>query len=259
MSFILGYDIVNRYEGFNLETTKLILENLAEFHAVPLAVKLKDPQLFDKNIRPYCAYFYPRTDETPPAGTMSILREKDHFPSNVLDKIHRSLEISMEFPQKFREPFSTIVHWDMWVNNIMIKFKNGTPVHTKFVDFQLFSYDTPIKDLLFFLVTSVSVELLKKHFDEFLEIYHKHFVKNLEKLKCDISKFSYQDFIEEIKATLEEEIGHILFMLFFIVLAKKDGVDPSKDEVFDNPATVPLEGKQRAWWFVDECIKRKFL
>lgn len=237
----------------------MILKNLAEFHAVPLALKLQNPELFEKNIKPYCACMFQTFEKIPPEGTLSILNEKGTFQPELLQSIKISIDEAMEYPETFQEPFSTLIHWDMWVNNIMIKFHNDKPVHSKFVDFQLFTYDSPVKDLVFFLVTSVPLKLLQTHFDTFLELYHKHFVQNLLDLHCDISKFSYVHFIEEIRATLKKEIGHILFMMLFVVLAEKDGIDIDNGDIWDDPKKVPADGKEKAWWFVEECVKRKFL
>lgn len=234
---------------------------MAEFHAVPLALKLKNPDLFQANIKKYCACFCPKADDNALSikGLLLIIGEQKQF-EPIMDKIEKSARNMAEYSLKFREPFCTILHDDMWVNNIMIKYENNIPVSSKFVDFQMYTYDTPVKDLLFFLVTSVPLDLLKEHFDDFLLLYHEYFIEYLLDFRCDISQFSHEKFIAEIKASLEDEIGHILFMTMFIVLAKKDGInETSIDSVLDNPAYVPVEGKEKVRWFLEECMARGFL
>lgn len=47
-----GYRMANRSEGFDRTHVELILRNLAQFHAVPLVLKIKKPLLFKETILP---------------------------------------------------------------------------------------------------------------------------------------------------------------------------------------------------------------
>ncbi|KAJ9600541.1 hypothetical protein L9F63_026324 [Diploptera punctata] len=118
-----------------------------------------------------------------------------------------------------REPFATLVHNDFWVNNIMFKYQKSSdnnssiPVKVKIVDFQLTTYASPVRDLIFLLFTSSEEGLVEKHYDYLISLYHKEFFTVLEKLGCDTKPFSYKHFLEELNACAPQEFSHVLFML----------------------------------------------
>ncbi|KAJ8977761.1 hypothetical protein NQ317_001125 [Molorchus minor] len=155
-----GYVNVDRHIGFNLEEAELILKNLATFHSVPLAIKLKKPDVFEKKIKPYLAPFIP-PDDPPPNGenketmTTVILEifQDSYKCIPYIPKLKRIFEGAKEASKTPpKEPFATVTHGDTWVNNIMLKFKNNKPFKLKFVDFQVCDYKSPGSDLFFFPV-----------------------------------------------------------------------------------------------------------
>lgn len=256
-----GYVNVDRFQGCDLPTARMILRNLAEFHATTLAVKTKEPALFDKKIRPYFSCYYPKSDipTVPTTGMMDILCEKECF-NSVYSKVKKSLLAIYEFPQEFREPFFTLVHRDLWVNNILVKYKEGQPVDLKFIDFQKYSYDSPVKDIIYFLITSVPLKLLKFHFDGFIKFYHECLIKHLALFDFNTEPFNYDCFLEEIGFSVIEELGHTLFMMLFVAYGKEGGAENIDGKViWDNKKHVPQEAREKFWWFVQECIDRKWL
>lgn len=65
-------------------------------------------------------------------------------------------------------------------------FKNdekGNAIDVKFIDFQLSFWDSPMADLMYFLLTSVKDEIKTAHFDELIAFYHKELIKSLNELK----------------------------------------------------------------------------
>lgn len=259
--FVTGYINVDRFEGCDMATTKVILKSIAKFHAVPLALKLKEPLMFDTRIKPSFSCYYPKSDipTVPTNGMMDILCEKTEF-QHLYEKVKTSLLKIYEFTEEFREPFCSLTHRDLWINNILVKYKDGEAVDVKFIDFQKYSYDSPAKDLIYFLITSVPLKNLKSHFEFFLKFYHECLIEFLTFFKCDIEPFSYDKFIKEVGLCIEEELGHTLFMMLFVAYGKEGGADKVDGKViWDNKNNVPLEGREKFWWFVQECIDRKWL
>ncbi|KAJ8922348.1 hypothetical protein NQ315_004291 [Exocentrus adspersus] len=262
-----GYEVVDRHTGFDLETTLLILKDLAAFHAVPLALKLRKPQVFDEKIRPYLAPFkppdFPNQDKHD-AVILEILQDS----YKCIPWIPKVKEIFEN--QKttrgglVREPFATITHGDMWVNNTMVKFQNGVPVHNKIIDFQVIDYKSPAVDLIFFLFSSVKLSVLRDNLDDFIQQYHKHFVSHLEQLKCDTTPFTFPKLLEEIKASMDTEIPHTVGMSIFIIFGKKGGpskefnheTPPDWDKIRDN---VSLEAKEKVRYMIQACGERGWL
>lgn len=256
-----GYINVDRFQGCDMATTKMILRNIAEFHAVPLAIKLNEPEVFERKIKPYFSCYYPKSKipTVPTTGMMDILCEQEHF-RGYYSKVKKSLLNIYEFATKFREPFYTLTHRDLWVNNILVKYENEMPVKAKIIDFQKYSYDSPAKDLIYFLITSVPLELLELHFESFLKFYHEHFIQQLKLFHCDTKPFSYDEFMKEVGLCIEEELGHTLFMMLFVAYGKEGGADKIDGKVvWDNKNNVPPKGRAKFWWFVQECIDRKWI
>lgn len=253
---------MDRHIGCDLEATKFILKDLAKFHAVPLALKLLRPDTFENKVKKYMACFNPEVKgfDGPPNEIILTLLEENLECAALLPKIKKSIDLQKDDRTSFREPFATLSHKDMWVNNFMVKLENGKVVTNKFVDFQGFTYESPVRDLLFYLFTSVKIDVLKENLDYFLKLYHEHFVKTLEDLQCSTKVFSYENYNDEIQHYATYEIFHILFMLIIVVMGKKDG-PPKKEDAApviskDNLST---DIKERVWWIVKEFGQRKWL
>ncbi|KAJ8940527.1 hypothetical protein NQ314_010688 [Rhamnusium bicolor] len=270
--FASGYSNIDRHVGFDLETAQLILKDLAAFHAVPLALKLKKPEVFDKKVKPYLTPFIPptspeneETKESMETVMVEMLKESVKcipFISKIEEALERSKNRTHASPP--REPFATVTHGDMWVNNTLIKFENGKPIKNKLVDFQVCDYKSPATDLFFFLFTSVQKPVLEEYLDELVQFYHRHFISHLEKLHCDIVPFSFDNFLEEMRLGAAAEITHTLIMIVFIVLAKKGGfsgdMDPDKPPDFDKMRkNMRNEAKEKAQFMIQLCGNRRWL
>ncbi|XP_018569812.1 uncharacterized protein LOC108909863 [Anoplophora glabripennis] len=246
-----GYRCVDRYVGFDLDTTQLILKDLAAFHAIPLALKLRKPEVFDKNIRPHLAPFRPyhMPFENGINSVYTGILQESVKCIPWIPKVRNILEnarAARDAPPK--EPFATLTHGDIWLNNTMIKFQNKVPVSNKMVDFQICGYRSPATDLFFFLFINVQESVLQDDFDGLIEFYHKHFISHLEKLKCDTAPFSLSKFLEEMKAATSIEVEHC-FKFIFMLFGEKHSAAIDLSASFD-------EGKIKAW--INLAMKEKF-
>ncbi|KAJ9592870.1 hypothetical protein L9F63_015448 [Diploptera punctata] len=227
-----GYEIGDRRKGFNLEHMELVLSKLAQFHALGVALKLLKPQVFKDNILKTCENFEigtPDDDEANDKFINATINHIKHIPEVIpyLDTIEKVVHAGTQMRKErrqypIREPFSTIVHNDFWVNNMMFKYdiassntveKKSCPTGIKFVDFQVTVHASPIKDLIFLLFSSSELGLLQEHYDRLIQHYHKEFTGLLTKLDCGTEMFSYEYFIEELNVCAPQEFFHILFML----------------------------------------------
>ncbi|KAJ8918598.1 hypothetical protein NQ315_013103 [Exocentrus adspersus] len=233
-----GYVTVDRLEGFDLETSKTVLKNLANFHAVPLALKLSRPAFFEEQIKPFLIDQYPHGGVTPHIVQILLLEFLGTQPEfeDLMSKLEEIVERPRHEALEERiEPFLTIAHGDMWTNNIMVKFDDEKPVATKFIDFQNYAYRSPAVDLFLLLWTSVQKHVLEEHLDELIEYYHGEFVENLERLKCDITQFSLDSLLDEIRVAAKYAVPHALFMIVFVVFCKKEviSIDQSSNKLPD--------------------------
>lgn len=242
------------------------MADLAKFHAVPLALKLLHPETFKEKVKKYMACSNPHdnaSDGSPHQAVIEIIEENEdckHF----LSKVMKSVNLWKPNTSNCREPFATLSHSDMWVNNFMVKLENGRVVQNKFVDFQAYNYESPVRDLLFFLFTSVQINVLKENLDYLLRFYHKHFIQTLEVLHCPIKELSFDKYMDEIYYYGLFEIFHITFFLMVVVFGKKGELSKNNQTETEGPPIiskdqVPLEVRKRIWWIVQEFGRRKWL
>ncbi|VEN61960.1 unnamed protein product [Callosobruchus maculatus] len=249
-----GYQTMDRHLGFDYVQACAVLRRLAQFHAVPLALKLKDRATFDEKILPLMECSRPERDFKPPEK-----EEKDDTFENIFKECEdcvRAIPMLDRPPfqikrDNFSEPISTLVHKDMWINNIMLRTRDR---EVKIVDFQNYSYDTPATDLIFFLCGSVGLEVLEKHFDELLRYYHENFVDTLKKLNCDTTPFTYEYLMDEIGGCMDREFGHCVIFTTVIIFGEKN-----KKANFDEKPNISLAQKKRIWWMVKEFLKKGWL
>lgn len=76
--------------------------------------------------------------------------------------------------------FNVLCHGDYWINNIMFKYEDGKPVDLKLLDFQLSTWNSPVIDLLYLIVTSAACDIKVKYFDYFIQYYHKKLIETLD-------------------------------------------------------------------------------
>ncbi|KAK9751547.1 Ecdysteroid kinase-like family [Popillia japonica] len=264
-----GYEVVDRHTGFDLGTTKIILEDMAKLHAGVIAHKLAKPDEFETKIR---SLLLERAMKDPPSEEIrriminstvnALYQENAKYASKIEDALTQLAEFFANPPQP-QEQFGTLIHNDLWVNNIMIQFDNKRKaIKNKMVDFQTVEYSSPVSDLLLFLYTSVELSVLRDNVDNLLSFYHGKLIQTLANLQTDTSPFSYEKLMEEIMTFSKFEFGHILFMIK--VANTKKGLVKEKSEM----KKTDLPGAQqnlhenyypRLNFVVDDFVKRGWL
>ncbi|CAG9864979.1 unnamed protein product [Phyllotreta striolata] len=262
---IQGYENVKRLEGFDFPTALLILDCLARFHAVPLALKLKEPETFETKVKPFLACFHPMKPKPSIDDAVKAivkLLESSENCKKWSAKVQQSMGTFGKF-MDIKEPMATVTHTDLWVNNILVKFVGGAPESCRFVDFQGYNYGSPAVDVLFFLFTSIEFGLLREKLDGFLEYYVNQFNEALKQLNCDY-RLTLDRLIEEIKYASQWELAHVLFMTLMVVHAKEGGNFDSDENITNGPPafneiTFQEKAIERVLWVIEEWGKRGWL
>lgn len=161
-------------------------------------------------------------------------------------------------PPKPGEMFATVVHKDLWVNNTMQRIENGKIVENKIVDFQGYKYDSPVRDLIFFLFTSCQSDTLKQHIDQLFEHYFKHFTLVLGSLGCATTEYTTDLFYDEIKTFAQEDLPSIMFFTTFVVFGKKTKEDGTPNFRLTKEQ-VPEEVRNRMAFAVEYYAKNGWL
>lgn len=267
---VKNYRVGDQKVGFDLKHTQLFVAKLARFHALAVALKLLKPQVFKDTVlkacKPHDRNF---NKEEMKANTLKLLELAREIPDCeiYLDKIRKASELSNEIlldssllPPK--EPYATIQHTDLWVNNMMFRYaspNDNIPLDVKFLDFQGVEYTSPVKDLLFFLYTSTAEGVRANNYDDLIRLYYDNFTDCLKDVGCETSPFTFQSFLDEIEAFAPTEFTRILFMLTPICGDQTEVpelADVNLDSLYRKPNDVY---KQKGREFITDFVKRGWL
>ncbi|XP_072393445.1 uncharacterized protein [Diabrotica undecimpunctata] len=228
-----GYKNLDRHVGFDLATSKLILKDLAMFHAVPLAIRLLEPEEFTRLVKKISISLPPKREDKKPPTIFKIMIEtlnaNDEYKkaadklTKMLGNFSKAMEKNPEklFNNDDMRTFLTIVHQDVWINNTMQLIENDVAVKNKFVDFQMCQLGLPADDLIFFLFSSVEYNCLKNNLDSLIKYYYEEFMCILKQLDIYTDDFSFENFLEEFRAPGKLAIVRTLFMLPTVIFGKK--------------------------------------
>ncbi|GJQ74273.1 hypothetical protein Trydic_g19172 [Trypoxylus dichotomus] len=225
-----AYDTGDRFVGFDYATAELIVQDLAKFHAVPIAMRKLKPDEFKSKVLP-CSVKNECFDKVPEevndAFHNSIMNGAKQVPElePFLSKIEKLVEIGVEDMMRGSQPnelFATVVHSDYWLSNTMVlKDENGKPIKNKIVDLQIMQYSSCIRDLIFFLFTSVINEDLDENYDKLIDLYCETFVDYLKDFGLDGRDYTREVFRKEIDVIGPKEFYHVGFMLKPILTEKE--------------------------------------
>lgn len=220
---VQGFITEDRLKGFDLNATKVILQDLARLHAVPIALKLLKPDVFKDKVLPATTRnkgLEQLPKEVGLAFHDSIMEGARGVPElePYLDRIQRVVDDGAANPYVNREnpnePWGTMCHADFWVSNTMVlKDADGNTTQNKIVDLQLTRYWSCTCDLVFFLFTSVINSVLDEHFDYFLKLYHQTLLDTLSLFDIGLAPFSWENFLKELDEAAPTELYHVLVML----------------------------------------------
>ncbi|XP_066152704.1 uncharacterized protein [Euwallacea fornicatus] len=216
-----GFKSVHRRTGFDFESTKAILLALAKFHAGTLALKTDKFKEFRSKVRPYlneCGSVLEGNNFEQIARIHMISALKDSgFANDIVDKAVRSFENKVSTEEA--DHWATFTHSNLWVKNILVKYdKKGQPLDVKLKGFQEAQYASALRDLLFFLFTSVQLVVLKQHLPDLISFYYDQFHQVLNKLEVSCDHFLRDSFNEELsRITSDGEFCKIVCALYPIL------------------------------------------
>lgn len=131
------------------------------------------------------------------------------------EKLRRIRGVFMERGRLAFDPspkhFNTLIHGDMWTNNLMTRWLTGNepngddtvsaPDNVCLIDFQYSCWTSPTIDLHYFLNTSACETLRLNHVNELVEFYHTNLVTFLKQLKYK----NYIPTVEEFQMQFREK------------------------------------------------------
>ncbi|XP_043280359.1 uncharacterized protein [Venturia canescens] len=233
-----GYYTGDRYCGLDIDHARLAVQAMARFHALGIAIKTKRQAFFEVlKVRSKCLEMK-NPDEWKDGMTEMYKNIKaDTVLAEHYDKCMKAFEAGSKNECWFAppiEPWSTIIHADFWVNNIMFHRdeETGKPDDVKFVDFQNYLFLSPTRELAFFLGSGVKDTVAKREIDLLIDHYHNTLVERLSLMGCDPAPYRRQAFDQQLSKDAYVEFTHSVFMLK-IMTKEVDVDDPNSRNVAD--------------------------
>lgn len=241
----------------DLAHAKLALKSLAKFHGAGLSIKQKDP-IYEKKLGKYIKPLVAKGSnliEQLSSELFTKLKNEKVLNDNDLDKLKKAFEPSER--KRFNAevtpdlPWTCLTHGDLWTNNMLFRDNElGQPEDVKFVDFQTYCNNSILRDLLFFLGTSIQLKLVESSFDDLLEFYRLELNEVLKELNCDADFVDCKEtFYKRVKIDAHSELNHIFFMLKIITLDEGEVLENSelKQLHFDKYKEVVLTWQRHDW------------
>jgi len=211
----------DRAKGYDLEHSRVAIRAMARFHALGMATKYKRPEYFEVlKERSKCLELKNMDDFERMREDMLNRIMEDPQLVGYVDRCRVAMHDSLErgiWTAVPDEPWSTIIHADFWVNNIMFhRDENGRVDDVKFVDFQNYLFFSPLREMVFFLFSSTEVG--EDHIEELMDLYHETFLAVLDRMGCDTEQFTREKFDAKLSKDAKFEFMHLLFMLKILTL-----------------------------------------
>lgn len=221
-----GYYIGRREVGYDLDHSKLAVRAMARFHALGIAMRYKNPEMFEK-LRVISKSIEINMEDFKDSNLPVLKCIKENPVTNeYYDRCAKLLTDEQLMTEWFTQPegpWATIIHSDFWVNNIMFhKDQNGHVDDVKFVDFQNYVYSKPIRDLIFFLYSSTDDDVQANHIDELVDLYYDTFIAVLKRLDCDVTPFARENYNAQFPLDAKIEFVHLAFMIKVLTINIKE-------------------------------------
>ncbi|KAJ8942620.1 hypothetical protein NQ318_013333 [Aromia moschata] len=199
----IGYDLWDRKKPMNWDHIVLVLKEYGKLHAVSLAMKEKNPGLYERlteDMENLYIKMYEGDDETKRKKMedakkfvgVGIKALKGH--QSAMEALERFSLTAYEYMNKdiaMKEDALVFLHGDCWCNNILFKYEDPTtktPSKACLIDWQLSWTGSPAMDLAYFLFTCAPKEILADY-EKCLRIYHEAACETLTSIGCDPRNF----------------------------------------------------------------------
>ncbi|XP_063979215.1 uncharacterized protein LOC135163585 [Diachasmimorpha longicaudata] len=220
----LGFGTVSRTAALDLQHARLVIRNLAMFHATSVVVSEKNPEYKEKLKHHFakrsqvCAYTYIVTGYSSLVAEVSKWKEVD---PKCIEKMENLKSTFFAKAEKAFTPrdgeFCVLTHGDCSQLNILFRYdEQKKPDKIAMVDFQYASYNSPALDLHYFISGSCIADVQSQD-DALLKEYHSVLSESMKSVNCrtavpsldDIRKlYDERRFLSVVVAFLIEPILH---------------------------------------------------
>lgn len=243
----LGYRMPLAQETMTFEEIQSIVISVARFHAQTFIIEENLSQKLNRPYRLWEEYSEILTEtrkgqqwrEVGSNAVIDFLKvySKHKLKPNFATILNKTVPKLFEDAFKLMDPSNkyrnTIVHRDLWTNNIFLKQNDDLSIHALILDFQTVIYSPPMLDLTSLLYFNTDSNFRNNHTKYLIDLYYCILTNELE--LCDIDVINIID-----KQTLYQSYeDSILFGItqasLIIPLTVMD--EDTKNKLFGNPST----------------------
>lgn len=209
---------------------KLMVENIAKFHSISFAMRIKRKELFEELVDGLVPYSFLANDGSELEVYSMYYKKSLERLFNVIlsdkklcakkefmEKIRKMKRAAFEHPlllmEKFLargdDVFSAILHGDYDQTNVLFRYDNDTnfdnPQDIRMIDFQETRYASVVIDLACFMYINMTASLRVTLWNKLLEFYHQTLIKSLcDILACvandpQLEPYNYNNFINHFR------------------------------------------------------------
>lgn len=237
----VGFRMMDRLEGLDLDHCLLVMRSLARFHAASVALHEQDPD----SLKQYEVSFY-----SEPSLYSSWKNSIDGFMNTLVEELETWPEHWHQYVTKLRliqeniwericvvmrrsdTGLNVLAHGDLWINNMMF---NEHPSGIRLVDFQLATHTSPGIDLHLFICSSPTPEVRLYHTNTLLKEYHTALCDTLTALGYTQKIIT----LEELHKEFDRTCFYGLWMLIgpIACMLSKPGCGLELDDLFERGET----------------------
>ncbi|KAJ8942641.1 hypothetical protein NQ318_013354 [Aromia moschata] len=207
-----GYDLWDRTTPMDWDHIALVLKEYGKFHAISLAMKEKDPELYEELTKDLDNVFGKpegeEEDEEKRKGFEAFMKKNVgngikavKGNQKAVDALERFSDVVAKFMVddiRAPEDMLVVLHGDCWNNNMLFKYEDPQakrPSQVCLIDWQLSATGSPGMDLSYFLFTCAPKEILADQ-EKCLRTYHDAASETLGGLGLDPESIYPFDLVE---------------------------------------------------------------
>ncbi|XP_058118038.1 uncharacterized protein LOC131289338 [Anopheles ziemanni] len=190
-----GFSNRHKFEPMDYDHARLAMVQLGRFHAISLALKQQQPELFEQyrhmgdvtRERVLQMEGFEQTMEQAFESAIATLNPGDVGRREKLARLRGSFaeELQNISDAALSEPFCVVCHGDFAADNMMFSYNGGFPNRLILLDWQLAKYGSPALDFVQTIFLSTDESFRRNHYDNMLQTYHNALMSHLERFGDD--------------------------------------------------------------------------
>lgn len=207
-----GYEMKNRKIVTDLNHSMEVLKAYGKYHALCLALKVKEPKIFDNLAKLTKETYFTNVNLENLCTTVKAVIDK------VIQRLNQDQDsiIIAKLTQFIKFPVNGLLenlsieaangqavfsHGDSWINNILFKYQDNklSPSDICFLDWQLSRCASPAIDISYFIFACTDKNLRASHYDDLLNVYHSSLTSFLKRLGCESDILSKEKLLDNMK------------------------------------------------------------